>query len=179
MKLYELTNDFQTLFESLDEMTDNDELTDEQKQSLETAWFDTLESIEADFNDKAENVAVYIKMLSAEAAMLKAEEENLRERRKQKERRMENLKEYLLENMSRVKLKNVKGTMAEISVRNNPESVRFADEKAFVEWAKVHNDKLLRYKEPEIRKTDVKKFLQGGGEIDGVSLMRTQSVIIK
>lgn len=178
-KLYELTNDFQALFNSLEEVTDNSELTEEERENFETAWFDTLEGVEAEFEDKAENVAVYIKMLRAEADILKAEEDSLKARREQKSRRIENLKKYLLDSMNKVSLKKIDKPMAKLSVRNNAESAVFADEKAFIEWAKVNNDDFLRYKEPEIKKMEVKKFLQDGGKIEGVTLGRSQSVIIK
>lgn len=178
-KLYELTNDFQTLFDSLEEVTENTELTDEERANFETAWFDTLDGIEAEFADKAENVAVYIKMLKAEADTLKMEEESLKARREQKTKRAENLKEYLLDNMKRVNLNKIDKPMAKLSIRNNAESAVFADEKAFIEWAKENGDDFLRYKEPEIKKTEVKKFLQDGGKIQGVSLCRSQSLIIK
>ena len=74
MKLYELTNDFQRLFDSLEDMTENAELTAEEKAEAEKVWFDTLECVEAEFTDKAENVAAYVKVLNSEAKMLEAEE---------------------------------------------------------------------------------------------------------
>lgn len=178
-KLYELTNDFQALFDSLEDVTENTELTDEQRKDFETAWFDTLESIEAEFEDKAENIAVYIKLLNSQADMLKAEENALKSRREQKAKRVENLKRYLMNGMSAVNLKKIDMPMAKISIRNNAETAVFEDEQSFIEWAKENNDDLLRYKEPEIRKTEVKKFLQDGGKIKGVSLGRSQSLIIK
>lgn len=179
MKLYELTNDFQALFDSLEDVSENSELTDKEREDFETAWFDTLEGIEAEFEDKAENVAVYIKMLKSEADALKEEEASLKARREQKIKRVENLKKYLLDSMNKVNLKKIDKPMAKLSVRNNAETAVFSDEKAFIEWAKENNDELLRFKEPEIRKTEVKKFLQDGGKIKGVSLSRSQSVIIK
>lgn len=178
-KLYELTSDFKMLFDSLDNMTEDPDLTENQRHDLETAWFDTLESIEADFENKAENVAVYIKCLIAESEALKAEEVALKARRQQKEKRVEGLKKYLINNMVAIDLKKIDRPMAKLTVKNNPESAVFADEKAFISWAKDNNDDLLRYKEPEIAKTEVKKYLQSGGELPGVTLGRTQSIIIK
>lgn len=84
MKLYELTNDFQRLFDSLEDMTENAELTAEEKAEAEKVWFDTLECVEAEFTDKAENVAAYVKVLNSEAKMLEAEEKALKARREQK-----------------------------------------------------------------------------------------------
>lgn len=178
-KLYELTSDFKTLFDNLEDMTDDPDLTDEQRLDLETAWFDTLETIEAEFENKAENVAVYIKNLIAEAEVLKAEENALKVRRHQKEKRVESLKKYLIGSMNAVNLKKIDRPMARLTVKNNAETAVFADEKAFIKWAKENNDDLLRYKDPEIAKTEVKKYLQSGGELPGVTLGRTQSIIIK
>ena len=76
MKLYEYAAEFAELFDALDDMDGED---------MEQAWFDTLESIEAEFDDKAENVIAYIKELKAQAAALKEQEEAFKARRKSKE----------------------------------------------------------------------------------------------
>lgn len=49
MSLYELSNDFQTLYEALD----NIDLNDDNGENLLTAYFDTLEGIEGEFDQKA------------------------------------------------------------------------------------------------------------------------------
>lgn len=76
MKLYELSTTFLQLFEQLEEMQEQ-----ENSESLQEAWFDTLEGIEGEFENKAENIAIYIKSLLAEAKGIKAEEQALRARR--------------------------------------------------------------------------------------------------
>lgn len=179
MKLYEISDTFMTLFNSLESMTDDEELTPEEKEDRETAWFDTLEMLEEEFTDKAENVAAYIKMLKGEAEVLKAEEQELSRRRKAKERRAESLKAYLLSSMQAVSLSKIDRPMAQISIRNNAETAVFSDESGFIRWAEEDHDDLLRYKAPEIDKTAVKKYLQAGGEIPGVKLARSQSLMIK
>lgn len=83
MKLYELTNDFQRLFDSLEDMTENAELTAEEKAEAEKVWFDTLECVEAEFTDKAENVAAYVKVLNSGAKMLEADNRRLDEELRQ------------------------------------------------------------------------------------------------
>lgn len=107
MKLYELTNDFQRLFDSLEDMTENAELTAEEKAEAEKVWFDTLECVEAEFTDKAENVAAYVKVLGSEAKMLEAEEKALKARREQKIKQAESLKAYLMNSMQRVNLNKI------------------------------------------------------------------------
>lgn len=171
MTLYDYSADFIELFDKLDEMQGDED--------LEQAWFDTLESIECDFMDKAENIAAYIKSLNAYADTLKAEEKKLAERRRAKENRAERLKKYLLDCMERTHISKVDRPMAQISVRNNAESPHFKSESEFITWAQENADELLRYKPPEIDKTAVKNYLKDGGKLDGVTLERSKSVIIK
>lgn len=173
MKLYELSNNFQALYESLEDFTDED------NGDLQQAWFDTLDGIEAEFMEKAENVAVYIKMLKAEAEALANEEKLIKARKDQKKKRVESLSQYLLNGMQQVSLKKIDRPMAVISVRNNAESVVIDDEQTYIDWATQHAEDTLKYKAPEISKTEVKKLLQAGKELPACHITRTQSVIIK
>lgn len=183
MKLYELTNDFTQLFDRFDEISKLGDDTEEYKQ----AWFDTLSSIEEEFEVKAENIAAYIKELTAAAKYLKAEEEALSKRRKAKEKQAEWLKKYLLESMQDIGRTKIDRPMAVLSVRNCPESVKFQDEKAFVDACMASgHDEYLRYKTPEIDRTVVKEVLQRGDKSDseyltlsGAYLDREQRIDIK
>lgn len=179
MTLYELTNDFSELFGQLDDMLDNENLTVEERDELSQAWFDTLEMIEAEFDDKAENIAVLAKQLTAEADALQKEENSLAKRRKARESAVVRLKAYLLQCMEATDRKKIDKPRARISVRNNAESVQIEDDRAFIDWAMNHREDLLRYKDPEISKKAVKEALNEGDELPGVSLIRTKSVIIK
>lgn len=179
MKLYEISEKYTELFEMLDSISNDDDLTEEEKAEREQAWYDTLEMLEDDFETVAENVAAHIKELKAEADALKAEEQRLNKRRKTKERRAEGLKSYLLDHMQAVNIKKIDRPMAVLSIRNNAEMAVFADEEAFISNAMKEHEELLRYKTPEIDKTAVKKYLQDGGELDGVRLERSQSLTIK
>ena len=170
MKLYEYAAEFAELFDALDDMGGED---------MEQAWFDTLESIEAEFDDKAENVIAYIKELKAQAAALKEQEEAFKARRKSKENHAERLKKYLLDCMNATDRVKIDRPMGCASVRNNAESPRFADEEKFIMWAIANADELLNYAEPTISKTRVKEYLKAGGEIPGVTLERSQSIVIK
>lgn len=176
MKLYELTNDFAQLFDRFDEISKLDGDAEEYKQ----AWFDTLSGIEEEFEVKAENIGAYIKELTAAAKYLKAEEEALSKRRKAKEKQAEWLKKYLLESMQDIGRKKIDRPMAVLSVKNCPESVRFQDEKAFVDACmRSGHDEFLRYKTPEIDRTAVKEVLQRGGKVEGAYLAREQRIDIK
>ena len=197
MKLYELSTDFSRLFDDFDaicsyepEKSESGDYIDDggsiiedlaaYRQELQEAWFDTLDGIEQEFEDKAENVAAYIKSLKAEADDLKEEEAALNRRRKVKENQIDRLKDYLLHSMMTINRTKIDTPRAKLSIRNNAESVQFDDEEQFIRLCLARGqDDYLRYKDPELNKTAVKKALQSGMEIDGARLIRTQSLIIK
>lgn len=170
MKLYEISNYYRALFEQFEMF---EEVGEEQ------AWFDTLDGIEQEFDSKAENIAVYIKNLISDIAQLKAEEKALKDRRQTKEHKVDSLKKYLLSCMQKTDRRKIDKPKAVISVRTNAESVCIADEKAFIGWAMQNNDSLLKYSEPEVKKTEVKNLLKSGEKVPFAKLERTQSLIIK
>lgn len=90
MKLYDIQNNYLYLLNLLQE-----EETDQQ------LILDTLESIDGDFEEKADNYAKIIKTLDSEAKALKEEEARLAARRKSRENNIQLLKSNL-ENAMRV-----------------------------------------------------------------------------
>lgn len=196
MKLYELSATFADLFNQFDEIdnytpdtdsngnyiSDSGEvITDVEalREKYRAAWFDTLSAIEEEFDVKAENVAVYIKNMTAEVKALKQEEDALKRRRMAFEKSVERMKAYLLDSMHTVGRAKIDMPRARLSIRKNAESLVVEDSAAFIGWAEAHNEDLLRYSEPEIRKTDVKKLIQSGEELPFVHLTRTESLTIK
>lgn len=166
MKLYELTNDYLALLEAID----NDEIPEE-------AIADTLESITACIEDKADNIACLLKTLDAECKAIKAEEERLAERRKAKEKSHERIKQYLSETLQRAGLDKIETARNKITFRKS-ESVE-VDEDAFIKWAEIHRDDLLTYSAPKVNKTEVKKALKDGIEIVGAELRIKSNIQIK
>ncbi len=196
MKLYEITAEFADLFDRFDEIADYTPDTDEYgryvtedgdiiedleayRQSYLTAWFDTLTSIEGEFNEKAENVAVYIKNLNAEIKAVKAEEKALKARRLSIEGQAKRMTDYLLRSMRAIGVKTIDMPRARMTLKLNPESVVIDNEGALIHWAMEHDDSLLKYSEPEIKKNDVKSLLRMGQQIPYAHLERKESVTIK
>lgn len=197
MRLYEYAEDFARLFDDLDAIADYvpDQNEDGQyidadgnviddlatyKSDMQTAWFDTLDGIEGEFEFKAEAVACYILQCDGELEMLKKREAAFKRRKKAKENEIRWLKSYLLNCMQQVGRTEIKSPDVKISIRNNAESVQFDDEEQFVRLCLARGkDDYLRYKDPELNKTAIKKALQSGTEIDGARLIRTQSLTIK
>lgn len=196
-KLYEISNIFSELFNKFDEINEMEFDTnadgnpidssgeiianpDEYKKTMLEAWFDTLEGIEGEFEEKAENIACYIKELQSDVDDLDKEEKALKTRKEAKKNKLEAMKKYLKDKMLQINLLKIDKPRAKLSVRNNAESLVVDDEKAFIEWAvRSGKDFLLKYSEPEIRKTDTKKLVQNGETIPNVHLERSKSLIIK
>lgn len=172
MELYKLTGNYREVFDTFD---DCDDLTDDQIQ----AYFNTLEAIEDEFDSKGENIGCFIKELNGDIDLLESEIASLTARRNVKRNLVKRLKSMLVDNMQAVGKKKIDRSRAKLSLRNNPESASFTNEAKFIKWAKENNREYLRFPEPEINRTAVKKDLQSGKEIPGASLIRTVSVIIK
>lgn len=171
-RLFDIAENYRALFDAFD---DCDDLTDDQIE----AYFDTLEGIEGEFAEKAENIACFIKELDVDASAMETEAKAMTARAKVKRNLIARLKNMLLENMQRCGMKKIDRPRARISLRSNAESVYIPNDAALIPWLLEHADDCLSYKAPEISKTKVKAALQGGRKIPGASLVRTVSVIIK
>lgn len=197
MKLYEAAGTYADLWDKFDAICSYEPQTNEQgnyidddgniigdinayRQELQRAWFDTLDGIEEEFEVKAENVAAYIKSLKAEYNAIKAEEAALNRRRRVKENQIRRMTDYLLESMKLIGRQKIDTPRAKLSIRNNTESVFFDNESEFITRCELAGaDDFLRYKAPEIDRTEVKAALKRGDLIEGARLVRTQSLIIK
>lgn len=196
MKLYELTETFANLFGQFENINDYEpdtnadgqpidgngdiiEDVEAYKEKMLTAWFDTLEGIEGEFDEKAESIAVYIKQLKAEANILKFEKSAIAKRQSQKEREVEKLAAYLLNAMKAIGRSKVDMPHAVVSIRNNTPSLVVDDEIKFVNWAQKNNDNLLKYEMPSIKKNDVKALCKKGEKIPFVHMESKQSLNIK
>lgn len=169
MKLYELSAEYKAFYDAVEDFEEEPD-----------AWFDTLESIEADFKDKAANVACYIKSLRAEEAAIKEECKKLTERARAKANAADRLAEYLKGGMIHADIKKIDhDPRVAVTIKATPESVRIEDENAFRSWCMKHHDDLLRYKEPEINKTAVKEAVKNGEKFDGVTLEKGKTIVIK
>lgn len=195
MNLYEMSTEFEHALDDFDVLlnpgwdktpegnyiTDDGELlTPEEYNDMIEERFTALDGMEQDIQIKAENVALYVKHLTADINEMKAEEKNLIARRKAKENTAARLKVYLMNCMESANLKKIDRPKAVISIRNNAESVEISDTEKFIKWAHDNDrDDLLKYTDPEIRKSAVKPLLQDGEKIPFATLTRTQSVVIK
>ena len=195
--LYNLTGSFVDLYDKFDEIdsfepdwdengspidSDGNVINDvvELKEAMLTAWFDTLDGIEEEFEIKAVNIAVIVKSIKAEAEQLKAEKLRLAKRQAQKERAAERLEQYLLNSMQAIGREKIDKPQAVIRVKKNPESTVIDNEKSFIEWAETNGyTDLLKYKDPEVKKKEIKDLLKRNVELPFVHLERKTKIDIK
>lgn len=160
--LYEISADFLKALDGLEVDEDTGEITN----------FGAVEALNAQFEDKAESVACYIKNLSAFAEDLKAEEEALAGRRKAVERRVDNVKKYLTSCLEAVGKDKVETAKARISFRKSVR-VQIDDEKA------LPADFVTTTVTTKPDKTAIKKAIQGGQDVAGASLVADRNIQIK
>ena len=127
-----------------------------------------LDELEMDRDTKIEQIALGIKNLNAEAAAIKAEKQTLANRQSVVEKKAENLKNYLSNYLDGAKFKSPR-----VAIGWRKSEV--------VEVDDVYQlpEEFLRYKEPEVNKTDLKAALQLGTEITGARLVQRQNIQIR
>ena len=108
MRLYELTEQWDTVFNMME-----DGETDEQ------VIFDTLEAIEGEIEYKADNYAKIIRNLQASVDVLNAEEERLHQRRKSTENHIQRLKNTLQANLEHIGKTKFKTDLFSFSISKN------------------------------------------------------------
>ena len=164
MNLYEINNKYIELLQKIE----NGEIEEEFIP-------DTLESVEGDFRDKADNIACFIKSLLCESVALKEEASKLALRAKAKEDKAEKLRLYIENVMIKSKMEKFETTRNLFSLKKNPPSVVL--EPTFVSFS---DSKWLRTKTiVEADKTKISNFLKQGGTVVGAKLVQTEKLNIK
>jgi hypothetical protein len=136
-----------------------------------------LDALQMERDRKLEGVALWVKDLNAEAAAVKEEADKLTARKKALDNKISALKTWLLYALRGEKLKtprcNVYQTHSQkLTVENEGALIRFLQ-------TLEKPERFLRFKDPELRKDDIKKALKDGYEIPGAALEETESVVIK
>ena len=133
------------------------------------ATAEELDRLEMNREDKIQNTALYIKNIAAEIAMIKAEEKNLKERRVSLEKTGERISEWLKSNLRGEK--RASGNF-KISYRKS-------------QAVEVSNVDLLpaRFVTKKMTvmpiKTDIKKAILSGEEINGAVVIEKSNMVVK
>lgn len=161
MKLYEITEDF----ERLREMASDPDVDPE-------AIRDTMEAIEADFEDKADGYAKVIRMLEADEDGLDAEIKRLQARKSAVSGNKGRIKDALEKAMRQTGKTKFKTLLFSFGIQKNPPSVTILKEDS------VPIDYLV-VPDPQPDKKRILAELKAGAKFDWAELRQTEALRIR
>lgn len=138
---------------------------------------DKLDALQMEREAKLEGVALWVKDLKAEADAVKAEADKLTARKKALDNKVESIKAWLLSALGGEKLKTPRCNV----YQTHSQRVSVPDEAGLIGFLQTLDDpdRFLRFKDPELKKDEIKKALKDGFVIPGASLEETESVVIR
>ncbi len=129
---------------------------------------DRLDQLEMERDTKIENIALYIKNLTADAEALKAEKQSFAERQKAAENKAESLKKYLATYLAGQKFSTPR---VAISFRKTS-SVNVTDMTAIPK-------EYLKFADPTVDKNAIKAAIKAGTSVAGAEIVEGKSMSIK
>ena len=157
MNLYEIKQEFEKAIEECVDM--------ETGEIINPTRLDELNMV---LTDKQENVALYIKNLSAEAKAIDEEAKNLTNRKRVLNNKVEGLKKYLADNLEGHKFETAKVVV----------SFRKSEQLEINSIEHIPTEYLIS-QEPKIDKVALKKSIKQGAVINGVQIITKQNIQIK
>lgn len=138
---------------------------------------EALDALQMEREEKLEGVALWVKDLAAEAEAVKAEADKLTARKRALDNKITAIKSWLLIALDGGKLKTPRCNV----YQTHSTRVSVEDEAELVKFLETLNEpeQFLRFREPELRKDEIKKALKAGTIIPGASLEETEGVVIK
>jgi sugar-specific transcriptional regulator TrmB len=164
MTLYEITSDYMQLMQ----MMEDPELD---PQTLA----DTMEGIEGELEDKADNYARVMKNMEADLNGIKAEIERLSTRKKTIENNIKRMKEALQFSMETTGKTKFKTELFSFGIRKNAPAVVM--DEPYIENVP---ERFLKYSDPTINRLAIKEAIQNGEDLEGLAhLEKSTSLTIK
>lgn len=157
MNLYEIKQEFE---KAIEECVD--------KETGEIINPTRLDELNMVLTDKRENVALYIKNLSAEAKAIDEEAKNLTNRKRVLNNKVEGLKKYLADNLEGHKFETAKVVV----------SFRKSEQLEINSIEHIPTEYLIS-QETKIDKVALKKSIKQGVVINGVQIITKQNIQIK
>ena len=159
MTIYQITNDYLQLMQ----MMEDPELD---PQTLA----DTMEGIEGELEDKADNYARVMKNMEADLNGIKAEIERLSTRKKTIENNIKRMKEALQFSMETTGKTKFKTELFSFGIRKNAPAV-IMDE-PYIENVP---ERFLKYSDPTINRSAIKEAIQNGEDLEGLAHLEQSS----
>lgn len=126
-----------------------------------------------ELNQKAENYALLIRQIEGKVSVIKAEMDRLKVLMTSKQNTATRLKDNIKKAMDMYDVKSIEGNLVKLTLRNNAASVVISDD------AKIPKKFIVKTVSEAPDKKAIKEYLQDGKVIEGVTLVSTQSVMIK
>lgn len=157
MNLYEIKQELEKAIEECVDM--------ETGEIINPARLDELNMV---LTDKRENVALYIKNISAEVKAIDEEAKNLTNRKRVLNNKVEGLKKYLADNLEGHKFETAKVVV----------SFRKSEQLEINSIEHIPTEYLIS-QEPKIDKVALKNSIKQGAVINGVQIITKQNIQIK
>ena len=164
--LYEIDYQIKAIIDSIfDAVDENGEVTGD-------VDFEALEQLQAERQQKLENIALYIKNLDSDAAAIKAEEEALASRRKRTEKKAERLRNLLIHSMAENGDTDFTTARCACKIKNS--------ERTEILDVNLIPDEFINVKvEKSPDKTAIKKAIKAGAEVAGATIVVNTTINIK
>ena len=137
-----------------------------------------LDALQMEREEKLENIALWVKDLTAESNAVKEEADKLTARKRALDNKITALKSWLLIALDGEKLKTPRCNV----YQTHNTRVNVIDEQSVTNWIQTNckePEQFLKFTLPEIRKDALKKVIKEGTEIPGACLEETEGVVIK
>lgn len=163
--LYELATEYKHIQDKIDDLTDED---------LEgTGMLELLDSMKLPIEQKVINAAAVIKNIDHYIEGLKKAEDAIKARRKTAEKKMDRIKEYILDNMQIADIRKINSPEMDVMIKNNPPKVEvFCESIMPKEYYRIKTIE-------EIDKAKLKEDLKNGVEVQGAKLVSCVRLEIK
>lgn len=138
---------------------------------------DELMGLQMDRDRKIENIACLVKNLKADVKAMKEEAQTLTDRRRVVENKVARLEAVLDEALDGQKFQTPRCV---VSFRNT-KAVEVEDLDAVLKWAckECREDEFIRYKAPEINKSNLGAYLKSGADVPGARIVERRSLGVK
>ncbi len=138
---------------------------------------DELMGLQMDRDRKIENIACLVKNLKADVKAMKEEAQTLTDRRRVVENKVARLEAVLDEALDGQKFQTPRCV---VSFRNT-KAVEVEDLDAVLKWAckECREDEFIRYKAPEINKSNLGTYLKSGADVPGARIVERRSLAVK
>lgn len=159
MTIYEITSDYLQLMQMMED-PDLDPKT----------LADTMEGIEGELEDKADNYARVMKNMEADLNGIKAEIDRLSTRKKTIENNIKRMKEALQFSMETTGKTKFKTELFSFGIRKNAPAVVM--DEPYIENVP---ERFLKYSDPTINRTAIKEAIQNGEDLEGLAHLEQSS----